>query len=137
MNFGAVRTYTGEEDWELRCKALDKEAASVIMYSVIDLLNTIGNEELYGFFKQFSENKSVGDLTIGNLIYILTRSVNKACGRLLVLLDEYDQPVREGLLSLIPQHGAGLYDNVKSKIRRSYYPSYFGFFRAIKVALDQ
>ena len=137
VNFGAVCTYAGEEDWELRCKALDKEAANEIRLSVIGLLNTIGNEELFGFFKQFSENKSVGDLTIGTLINILTRSVNKACGRLLVLVDEYDQPIREGLLSLIPQHGAGLYANVKSKICRDYYPSYFGFFRAIKVALDQ
>ncbi|KAL3906092.1 MAG: hypothetical protein SGARI_004158, partial [Bacillariaceae sp.] len=136
VNFGAVCTDDGEEDWELRCKALDKEAASEIRLSVIGLLNTTGNEELFCFFKQFSDNKSVGDLTIGTLINILTRSVNKACGRLLVLVDEYDQPIREGLLSLIPLHGAGLYANVKNNIRRDY-PSYFGFFRAIKVALDQ
>lgn len=136
MNFGAVCTCAGEEDWEPRCKALDKEAAGEIRSSVIALLNTIGNEELFGFFKQFSENKSVGDLAIGTLISILTRSVHKARGRLLVLVDEYDQPVREGLPSLIPQHGAGLYANVKNNIGRGCYPSYFGFFRAIKAALD-
>ena len=46
VNFGAVCNYDSEENWELQCKALDKEAASEIRLSVIGLLNTSGNEEL-------------------------------------------------------------------------------------------
>ena len=61
---------------------------------------------------------------------------NLVGGRLLILVDEYDQPIREGLLPLIPHHGPELYQRVKEKLDLIF-PSYFGFFRAVKVALDE
>lgn len=54
---------------------------------------------------------------------------------MLILVDEYDQPVREGLLHLIPDHGRILYETVVTKIK-SLFVSYFAFFRAVKVALE-
>ena len=136
VNFGVVSNSSGEGNWEMRCKALDEEAASEIRLSVLQLLLSSGNEELFRVFKQLSENKKVGELPIGTLIRIFTHSLNTVCGRLLILVDEYDQPIREGILSLMPQHSAGLYAKIKAKITKDCFPNYFGFFSAVKVALD-
>ena len=65
---------------------------------------------------------------------ILTRSVDKVIGRLLILVDEYDKPIREGLLSLVPRHGAGPACMPKSKPAKitndCLFVAYFGFFGA-------
>lgn len=79
---------------------------------------------------------SISQLALGTLIDNLSTAVQLSQGRLLILVDEYDQPVREGLLRLIPNHGRILYEIVVKKIK-SLFGSYFAFFRAVKVALEQ
>ena len=138
INFGVVRSFSSEGDWEQQCKALDKSTESEIKGGVIDLLNTCGNEELYDyFFERISGIQRVENQNIGTLISNLACSINAVCGRLLILVDEYDQPIREGLLRLIPNRDAGLYASIKTRISKDYFPNYFGFFGAIKVVLDR
>jgi hypothetical protein len=55
---------------------------------------------------------------------------------LLFLVDEYELPIREGLLRFIPLHGRNLYNSVEKKIR-STFAEYFDFFTAVKVSLEQ
>lgn len=138
VNFGAVRRLSHEEqDWEQECRALDQETEKEIKFSVVALLRKSGSEELCNEFQLFSNLQRVHELDIGTLISALTRAVeNVRDGRLLILVDEYDQPIREGLLTLIPKHHAGLYANVKAKMKGCY-RNYFVFFGAVKVALDR
>ena len=137
LNFGTVVShhYPGD-DWEMQCRKLDERTSCVIKMSVVHLLNKRGNEELLQQFRILSEEKKMADLYMPDVITFLTLAIQEVCGRLLILVDEYDQPIREGLLSLIPQHGAGLYTTVQSKISKFWYPSYFRFFRAVKAAMD-
>lgn len=77
VNFGVVRSYSSDEDWEKQCKALDKSTESETKESAIDLLNTSGNKELHDCFERLSNNQTVGDRIIGTLISRLVRSVNQ------------------------------------------------------------
>jgi len=106
VNFGAVRSFSHEEqDWEQECRALDQATEKEIKFSVVALLRKSGSEELCNEFQQLYRLQRVHELDIGTLISALTGAVeNDKDGRLLILVDEYDQPIREGLLTLIPKY---------------------------------
>ena len=145
MNFGGVCASGGhdvcddnpevEEEWVTTCRNLDQKAAFSIRQRIAFLLNK--NAELKHNFEEMSGGARIWDQEIDTLVSTLHLAVKSVPnGRLLILVDEYDQPMREGLLPLIPHHGPDLYKRVKKQLRMIF-PSFFGFFRAIKAALDE
>eukprot|EP00550_Attheya_septentrionalis_P010088 CAMPEP_0198301718 /NCGR_PEP_ID=MMETSP1449-20131203/52675_1 /TAXON_ID=420275 /ORGANISM="Attheya septentrionalis, Strain CCMP2084" /LENGTH=178 /DNA_ID=CAMNT_0044003859 /DNA_START=484 /DNA_END=1020 /DNA_ORIENTATION=- len=56
-------------------------------------------------------------------------------GHLLILIDEYDQPVRESLLRFLPQHGGNIYQSVKAQLK-SLFPNSFRFFTVVETSLE-
>ena len=63
----------------------------------------------------------------------LASTVGALNGRLLILVDEYDQPGRETLLRFLPQHGGNIYPSVKAQLKSSS-PNYLGFFAVVKTS---
>ncbi|KAL3905427.1 MAG: hypothetical protein SGILL_009681, partial [Bacillariaceae sp.] len=94
------------------------------------------NLQLEQNFKLASLGEKIKDQSIAQVISNLGFAVQKEKGRLLILVDEYDQPVREGLLQLIPHHGESLYDSIQQEIKL-YFSDYFSFFRSVKALLAE
>ena len=139
LDFGSVcpsrfENNNEEEEWVQRCKRLDHETAYCIKMKVIVLLSN--NPQLEQNFQQVSLGVEIKDQSIANVIRTLGTAVQQDKGRLLILVDEYDQPVREGLLHLIPLHGERLYGRVQQQIK-SCFSEYFAFFRSVKVLLEE
>ena len=101
---------------------------------VIVLLSN--NPQLKKNFQQFSLGMEIKDQSVANVIRTLGTAVQQDKGRLLILVDEYDQPVREGLLQLIPLHGERLYERIQQQIKPCF-SEYFAFFRSVKVLLEE
>jgi hypothetical protein len=55
---------------------------------------------------------------------------------LLILVDEYDQPVREALLQFAPRHCRSLYEEAKRELK-TVFTHYVSFFRAVKPVLRE
>eukprot|EP00980_Cylindrotheca_fusiformis_P022424 scaffold9290_cov107-Cylindrotheca_fusiformis.AAC.2 len=138
LDFGAVcptsfEKKKDEEEWVQLCRLLDRQAGTCIKQDVILLL--MNNPRLHENFKTFSLGVEIKDQSMGEVIATLGNAIQLEKGRLLILVDEYDQPVREGLLQLIPFHGKQLYESAKHQIK-SCFQNYFSFFRAVKVLLE-
>ena len=139
LDFGSVcpsrfENSNEEEEWVQRCKRLDDETACCIKMKVIVLLSN--NPQLEQNFQQVSLGVEIKDQSIANVIRTLGTAVQQDKGRLLSLVDEYDQPFREGLLHLIPLHGERLYERVQQQIKLCF-SEYFAFFRSVKVLLEE
>mmetsp|Transcript_6783 Transcript_6783/g.18959 ORF Transcript_6783/g.18959 Transcript_6783/m.18959 type:complete len:637 (-) Transcript_6783:946-2856(-) len=138
LDFGAVcparfKKNEAEEEWVQLCRELDKQTGHSIKQRVIFLL--MNNPHLHENFKAISQGVEIKDQSIGLMIESLGNAIQFEKGRLLILVDEYDQPVREGLLRLIPFHGKQLYESAEHQIKSSF-QNYFSFFRAVKVLLE-
>jgi Predicted AAA-ATPase len=137
IDFGAIcpthSERNEEEDWAALCERLDKDTGSIIKTEVLLLL--LANPQLKTVFDTVSLGVPITEQSIIVLVTCLFKAVKAEKGRLLILVDEYDRPVREGLLQLIPSHAETLYEHVRSEIRACY-RNYFGFFRAVKTLLE-
>jgi len=136
LDFSAIsagRTDDESETWEDIGKRIDEETAHHIRENVLGLLAK--NRQLRDAFKTVSLNLNVGRAKISRLVSALALAVELVDGRLLFLIDEYDLPIRNVLLRLMPLHSRKLYDRVKKNIR-STFDEYFSFFRTVKVALE-
>ena len=122
-----------EEDWTALCQRLDKDTGSLIKAKVLLLL--MENPQLQTVFDTVSRGVPIAEQSVMLLVTYLYKAVKAQKGRLLILVDEYDRPVREGLLHLIPSHSETLYERVKSDIQACF-RSYFGFFQAVKTLLE-
>jgi hypothetical protein len=77
------------------------------------------------------ESGKLSDLSTMIMITTLAGAVRSLKGSLLILVDEYDQPVREALLKFLPSHSDGLYAIVKDQMK-AVFLNYFNFFSAVK-----
>jgi hypothetical protein len=104
LDFGSV-SCGGSDDWQVLGKELDEEARGVISRAVHRLLreNTDLNKEF-----EHVDATSIKDQTTSNLIRNLASAIGILKVSLLILVDEYDQPVREALLRFAPRHSRGL-----------------------------
>ena len=139
LDFGAVcptsfEKNKNEEEWVQLCRLLDKQTGTFIKQKVTFLL-LVHDPQLHEKFKTFSQGVEIKDQPMGVMIAALGNAMQLEKGRLLILVDECDQPVREGLLQLIPFHGKQLYESAKHQIK-SCFQNYFSFFRAVKVLLE-
>jgi hypothetical protein len=140
LSFGSVRFSAdekpseGKEEWVQICKDLDKQTKFSIKQKVILLLSN--NEQLNKSFVELALGEGIPELEIGSLMSTLSNAVLRVNGRLLILVDEYDQPFREGLLRLIPEHGDKLYESVRAEIKKAFC-NYFAFFGAVKDILEE
>jgi hypothetical protein len=136
LDFSAVsagRTDDESETWEDIGRRIDEETAHHIKEKVVGLLAK--NRQLRDAFKTVSLNLNIGRAQISRLVCALTSAVELVDGRLLFIVDEYDLPIRDVLLRLMPLHSRNLHDRVKKKIR-STFEVYFSFFRTVKVSLE-
>jgi hypothetical protein len=85
------------------------------------------NKELYAFYK--TPNKPPNDpASAGLYLYALGSAVNDCGGKLMVLVDEYDKPIRDVLLDLIGGPGDGVNtDDIKAT-----FVNYISFFTNCK-----
>ncbi|CAB9507009.1 unknown protein [Seminavis robusta] len=139
LDFGSVcpsrfENNNEEEEWVQRCKRLDDETACCIKMKVIVLL--LNNPQLEQNFQQVSLGVEIKDESIANVIRTLGTAVQQDKGCLLILVYEYDQPVCEDLLQLIPLHGERLYERIQQQIKLCF-SEYFAFFRSVKVLLEE
>lgn len=139
LDFGNVCNYSSlnfedDEGWARSCKISDEKVETHIKQKMIVLLWE--NPQLRQAFNTVSSGTPIKDQAVDTLLGSLTNAVRLADGRLLFLVDEYDLPIREGLLHLIPHHSVpNLYENVKQKMKATF-GSYFAFFRAVRASLE-
>lgn len=130
LNFGSV---TGAEtvDWKKLGKKLDELTRNEIVRQMVVLLGQ--NNALNQRFESMS-GTPIHKQSTPDLVRNLASAVGLENGSLLILVDEYDQPVREALLRFVPLHSDGLYDEAKKDLK-TVFDNYFSFFRAVKPIL--
>lgn len=77
----------------------------------------MNDPQLRDNFKTFLQGAEIKDQSVGVLTAALGNAVQHHKGRPLILVDECDQPVCEGLLLLIPFQGDNLCESVKHHIK--------------------
>jgi hypothetical protein len=132
VDFGAVNAdREGTKTWEDVGRKFDKSARIKIEGAINAFLDAHD-----GVAKAFRSTPVASDCNSGDLLEKLARAVEtiKPDAVLFVLVDEYDQPMREILLDMLAPEAHPVADNILSTdIRlKSAYPEYTGFFKACK-----
>ena len=128
VDFGGVNASFDETDtWEDVARKYDRQALDTIRGSIHDLVES--HEEIQTNFKG-----NLDSLGANTLLERLGRAVKKVDkdATLLVLVDEYDQPIREVLLDMLENRHETPYAQIERKVKQAY-PNYIGFFKACKV----
>eukprot|EP00978_Attheya_sp_CCMP212_P036218 scaffold162707_cov45-Attheya_sp.AAC.2 len=131
LDFGSV-TSGSSGDWQSMGHELDEGVRKVIGRAMFILLGR--NADLKKTFTDI-DARPLHQQTTPNLVRNLAAAIQSLKGSLLILVDEYDQPVREALLRFAPSHSSGLYAQTKAELK-TVFQHYFSFFRAIKPILN-
>jgi hypothetical protein len=133
IDFGGISDVVDSTDWKTRAKSLDEQVRDKIRRCVTSFLkqhDTVSNE----FYEQLDKG-SIKDKPAGVWIEMLAQSIAdvhaKSATRptLLVLVDEYDKPVRDVLFDRI---GSRMI-NVRAALKKQY-SQYVSFFDNCKSA---
>ena len=126
IRFDFLNVFSSENDktWQENLKAIDSSLLGYVKECISDFLSS--NVELKPFFLTEAPNPVAGDYLrrLSKAVEFYSNK-NKAREILMVLVDEYDQPLRETLFLL-------LYQFDKSDVVR-YCPNYVSFFQACKL----
>jgi hypothetical protein len=130
LDFGSV-TSASSDDWQSMGRELDDAVHRVIARAMFVLLHE--NADLKEIFTDVDKTPLLEQGT-PDLVSNLATAIKALKGSLLILVDEYDQPVREALLRFAPSHSSGLYAQAKTELK-TVFKHYFSFFRAVKPIL--
>eukprot|EP00550_Attheya_septentrionalis_P003234 CAMPEP_0198286428 /NCGR_PEP_ID=MMETSP1449-20131203/5515_1 /TAXON_ID=420275 /ORGANISM="Attheya septentrionalis, Strain CCMP2084" /LENGTH=601 /DNA_ID=CAMNT_0043984165 /DNA_START=102 /DNA_END=1907 /DNA_ORIENTATION=+ len=129
VDFGAVHASFDEADpWNLTARKYDSQALDTIRDAILGLVHTHDEIE-----QKFDTSGNLDELGASRLLQRLGSAVQKVNNqaKLLVLVDEYDQPIREVLLGMLNHRHVAPYAQIEMKLK-SAYPNYIGFFKACK-----
>jgi hypothetical protein len=129
VDFGGVQADM-YDDWQAGCASYDESVRAIVQHAVERLLDDHGLGAL--------TNDTGDPLKAGNLVCMLVARIAKIdkSAKLLVLVDEYDKPVREVLLDLMCTPGGVAHSDLLQQLKQKY-RNYIGFFDNCKVAYAQ
>jgi hypothetical protein len=133
VDFGTVNAdRDGTTTWEEVGRKFDKDVRIIIDQAVEEFLDANANVAL-----EYRSTPVASDSHSGHLLEKLVRAVKKTDGKdavLFILVDEYDQPMREILLDMLSSGSRAGADNILSMETRlkNVYPEYTGFFKGCK-----
>jgi hypothetical protein len=133
VDFGGVQADMYGDDWKKGCASFDKSVRQVVHDAVENLMRKHHIGELTN---DTDAPLKAGDL-VRQLVARIAKSniaeINSKPAKLLVLVDEYDKPVREVLLDLMCTLGDVAHSDLLKSLKDSY-RNYIGFFDNCKVA---
>jgi hypothetical protein len=127
IDFGRVEVVDYNTDWVAECASYDESVREIVLCAVECLIREHDLGEL--------TNETGAPLMAGALVRKLVAKIRTKKGKhskLLVLVDEYDKPVREVLLDLMITQGLSFSD-LQKKLKQKY-RNYIGFFDSCKSA---
>jgi hypothetical protein len=129
VDFGDVNASQDEtETWEDIARKYDTSALETIRYSIEAFLQTY--EEVRNKVNM-DDFRSLDGINLLRRLCLAIQACDKTA-TLLVLVDEYDQPVREVVLAMLENRDGAPYEQIEQKMKKAY-PNYTGFFKACKV----
>jgi hypothetical protein len=129
VDFGAVHASFDDADtWVQTARKYDSQALDSIRGAILSLVGT--HDEIERKFDRSGSFTQLGASTLLQRLALAIAKVNKEA-KLLVLVDEYDQPVREVILGMLEDRHSTPWEQFEQKVKAAY-GQYIGFFKACK-----